>query len=46
MPDTRITKERLKNHWLYSSGNIWLMIVIFVAGWNLTYSITEYKAAA
>ncbi len=43
MPDTRITKERLKNHWLYSSWKYLLMIVIFVAGWNLTYSITEYK---
>lgn len=43
MPDTRITKERVKNHWMYSSWKYLLMIVIFVAGWNLTYSITEYK---
>lgn len=43
MPDTRITKERLKNHWMYSSWKYLLMIVIFVAGWNLIYSITEYK---
>ncbi len=43
MPDTRITKERLKNHWMYSSWKYLLMIVIFVAGWNLTYSITEYQ---
>lgn len=43
MPDTRITKERLKNHWMYSSWKYLLMIVIFVAGWNLIYSITEYR---
>lgn len=43
MPDTRITKERLKNHWVYSSWKYLLMVVIFVAGWNLTYSVTEYK---
>ena len=40
MPDTRITKERLKNHWVYSSWKYLLMVVIFVAGWNLTYSVT------
>ena len=43
MPDTRITRERLKNHWVYSSWKYLLMVVIFVAGWNLTYSVTEYK---
>ena len=43
MPDTRITKERLKNHWVYSSWKYLLMVVIFVAGWNLTYSVTEYR---
>ncbi|MGN1071043.1 MAG: hypothetical protein ACI4P5_11535 [Candidatus Fimadaptatus sp.] len=43
MPDTRITREKLKNHWMYSSWKYLLMAVIFIAGWNLTYSVTEYR---
>lgn len=43
MPDTRITKERLKNHWMYSSWKYLVLFIIFIAGWNLTYSITQYK---
>ena len=43
MPDTRITREKLKNHWMYSSWKYLLMVVIFIAGWNLTYSVTEYR---
>ena len=43
MPDTRITKERLKNHWMYSSWKYLLLLIICIAGWNLIYSITEYQ---
>lgn len=43
MPDTRITKERLKNHWMYSSWKYLLMALIFIMGWNIVYNVTAYK---
>ena len=41
--DTRLTGERLKDHWVYSSWKYLLMIILVVVGWNLIYSITQYR---
>jgi hypothetical protein len=43
MPNTRVTKERLKNHLHYGK---WIYLLIAVVAWfavDLTYQMTEYR---
>ena len=43
MPDTRITKDRLKNHLHYGK---WIYVLIAVVAWfavDLVYTMTEYR---
>jgi hypothetical protein len=43
MPDTRITKDKLKNHFHYGK---WIYILIAVVAWfavDLVYTMTEYR---
>lgn len=46
MPNTKLTKKRLNNHFHYSK---WIYILIAVVSWvaiDLTFSITAYRAPA
>ncbi|MCL1965129.1 MAG: hypothetical protein FWF69_08735 [Firmicutes bacterium] len=44
MYDTRITKERIRNHFTYSLWKYALLAVFAIFGWNLIYSSTAYRA--
>ena len=41
--NTRITKERLKNHFTYSFWKYALMLTLVAVGWNLLYTTTAYR---
>jgi len=44
MQDTKITKERVQNHFTYSWWKYALLAAIAVFGWNLFYTATAYRA--
>lgn len=41
---TPLTNERIRNHLTYSWWKYALLIVLAIFGWNITYSITNYRA--
>lgn len=41
---TPITKQRLRNHLAYSWWKYALLIAIAIFGWNITYTVTRYRA--
>ena len=41
---TPITKERLKNHFTYSSWKYALVVVAAIFGWSLIYTTTAYRS--
>ena len=43
MADNRITRERVKNHWVYSWWKYLLMAVLVVMGVNVGFSVTAYR---
>ncbi len=44
MRETKITKERIRNHFTYGWWKYALMAVVVVVGWNLIYTATAYRA--
>lgn len=44
MADTRITAQRIKNHWVYCKWKYLLMVVLTVFGVNLIFTMTAYRA--
>lgn len=44
MNDTRITKDRVRNHFAYSWWKYMILAVVAVFGWNLIYTATAYRA--
>jgi len=44
MNDTKITKERIQNHFAYSWWKYVLLAVFAVFGWNMVYTMTKYQA--
>lgn len=43
MKDTKITKERIQNHMVYSWWKYVLLVIFAVVGWNLVYTMTKYQ---
>lgn len=41
---TPITRQRLRNHLTYSWWKYVLLFVIAIFGWNITYTVTRYRA--
>lgn len=41
---TPITKDKLQNHFAYSWWKYCLLVVLAAFGWNMIYSMTEYRA--
>lgn len=44
MPQTKITKARIRNHFTYSWWKYLLLVCVAVFGWNLIYTSTAYRA--
>jgi len=44
MQDTRITKDRIRNHFTYGLWKYALLAVAAVLGWNLIFTSTAYRA--
>lgn len=44
MQETKITKDRLRNHFTYSWWKYLLLVVAAVFGWSLIYTSTAYRA--
>ena len=41
---TPLTKERIRNHFHYSSWKYAVMVALAIFGWNLIYTMTAYRA--
>lgn len=46
MQDTKITREKIKNHFTYSWWKYLLLACVAIFGWNLIYTSTAYRAPA
>lgn len=44
MQGTKITKERIQNHFAYSWWKYALLAIVAIFGWNLIYTTSAYKA--
>ena len=40
---TPITREKIQNHFGYSLWKYALLVVVAIFGWNIVYSVTEYR---
>lgn len=43
MQETKITKDRIRNHFTYSWWMYVLLAVVAIVGWNLVYTSTAYR---
>lgn len=44
MNETRITKERIRNHFTYGWWKYLLLGILAIFGWNMLYTMTAYRA--
>ena len=44
MKDTKITRDRIQNHFTYSWWKYALLFAVAIFGWNIIYTTTKYQA--